>query len=103
MQPLLDLPLPAQLALGALAITQLALQVWGLIDLGRRTVDPGRSKWPWALVIVLGGIVGAIVYLAVGRRALSRTELPSGGPLADGDRERRRKEGIDRLYDGRGR
>lgn len=102
MEPLLELPLPAQLALGALAVTQLALQAWGLIDLGRRTVEPGRSKWLWALAIVLGGIVGAIVYLAVGRRTLARAELSSGGPNADVDRERRRKEGIDRLYDDRG-
>ena len=95
MQTLLALPPRALILLSALAVAQLSLQVWGVIDLTRRVAEPGRRKWIWALVIVFGGFVGSLVYLGVGRGAL-------GDASDDGDASanlpERRTQAIDRLY-----
>jgi len=47
-------------------LLQLALMIFALIDLVRREKTRG-PKWLWALVIVLGEVLGPIVYLLVGR------------------------------------
>jgi len=49
-----------------LILLQLALMVFALIDLVRREKTRG-PKWMWALVIVLGEVLGPIIYLLVGR------------------------------------
>jgi uncharacterized membrane protein YhaH (DUF805 family) len=46
---------------------QLALMIAGLMDLVRREHTRG-PKWVWALVIVLGEVIGPIVYFVFGRR-----------------------------------
>jgi hypothetical protein len=48
---------------------QLALQIFALIDLARRPAVAGGKKWVWLVVILLGNLVGSVLYLAVGRRA----------------------------------
>ncbi len=50
-----------------LAVVQLGLMVFALVDLARRKEVKGGRKWPWVLVIVLLNIVGPIFYLLVGR------------------------------------
>ena len=57
--------LPLLLPLLAL---QLVLVVVGLYDLKRpeRRVR-GGEKWPWAIVIVLGNLLGALAYFLLGR------------------------------------
>lgn len=50
-----------------LALIELGLMVFALVDLTRRKVVKGGQKWPWALVIVLLGVIGPIFYLLVGR------------------------------------
>ncbi|HEY41830.1 MAG TPA: PLDc_N domain-containing protein [Dehalococcoidia bacterium] len=50
-----------------LAVIELGLMVFALVDLARRQVVKGGQKWPWVLVIVLLGIIGPIFYLLVGR------------------------------------
>jgi len=47
-------------------LLQLGLMVFALIDLARREKTRG-PKWLWVLVIVLGELIGPIVYLLVGR------------------------------------
>jgi len=47
-------------------LLQLALLIFALIDLVRREKTRG-PKWLWAIVIVLGEVLGPIVYLLVGR------------------------------------
>jgi hypothetical protein len=47
-------------------LLQLGLMVFALIDLIRREKTRG-SKWLWAIVIVLGELLGPILYLLVGR------------------------------------
>jgi hypothetical protein len=52
-----------------LAVLEIGLLVWALVDLlrpERRVL--GGSKLVWALVIVLIGTFGPIIYLLVGRR-----------------------------------
>lgn len=55
------------LVLGAF---QLGLQAWALVDLMRRERVQFGLKWVWALIILVlsSGAVGAIIYLAWGRR-----------------------------------
>ena len=95
MEKLRDLPTGLLIALGALVLVQLSLQVWGLLDLSRREVVPGGRRWVWALVILFGNLLGAIVYLVVGRSA----PLPATfEDLPGGDRSGKRRAAVDRLY-----
>ncbi len=49
-----------------IALLQLGLMVFALVDLVRRERTRG-PKWAWALVIVLVNFIGPIVYFLVGR------------------------------------
>ena len=49
-----------------IAIIQLGLMIWALVDLARRERTKG-PKWVWVLVIVLINLIGPIVYFVVGR------------------------------------
>ena len=69
-------PTIAGLVLG-LIVVQLALQLYALADLARRDRVRGDRKWAWALAIAFGNLVGAIVYLAVGR-APAEVDIPAG-------------------------
>lgn len=66
---------------GLLALTlficTLALVIWSLVDVVRMPNDASfkaGTQIVWVLVILLGGMIGAIVYLVVGR--------PPGGATA---------------------
>ncbi len=53
--------------IGPLVAIQLVLIVVALRDLiGRR--EANGPKWLWALIIVLFGIIGPVVYFTVGRK-----------------------------------
>jgi membrane protein YqaA with SNARE-associated domain len=86
------LPTPALVGLAIVLVIQLALQVTGLIDLSRRARVPGGRKWVWVLVIILGNLVGAILYWAIGRSA------PDAAADAGGGDAEARKRALDRLY-----
>jgi hypothetical protein len=47
-------------------LLQLGLMVFALLDLIRREKTRG-PKWLWAIVIVLGELLGPILYLLIGR------------------------------------
>ena len=49
-----------------LVILQLILMVVALVDLKRRERTRG-PKWAWALVIILGELIGPIIYFIFGR------------------------------------
>jgi len=87
------LPIPAVVALLALLATQLSLQLYCLYDLSRRLSVPGGKKWRWVLLIVVGNLVGAILYLALGRSAPLAVSDRSPSRSAD-DRQR----ALDRIY-----
>jgi len=86
---------PAFVALLALGAVQLALQVTALIDLAKRPVVPGGRKWVWAIVIVVGGLVGASAYLAMRRSAIG-VPVGTDDPQAGGEAARR--SALDKLY-----
>jgi hypothetical protein len=78
----------------ALAV-QLAMQVYALVDLARRDEVFGGRKWVWALIIVLGNLIGAIGYLVAGRPAPPVDIAGSGASTTRGDAARR---AVDELY-----
>ena len=49
-----------------LLVIQLGLMVFCLVDLSRREKTRG-PKWMWVVFIVLGELVGPVVYLVFGR------------------------------------
>ena len=50
-----------------LVVIQLGLMVFCLLDLKNRELVKHLPKWGWALIIILGELVGPIVYLLIGR------------------------------------
>lgn len=48
------------------AIIQLGLMVFALVDLVRRERTKG-PKWMWAIIIVAVNIIGPVVYLLAGK------------------------------------
>ena len=83
-------------ALLAVAVVQIAVQVWALVDLVRADDVAGGRKWLWALAIVfLSNLaLGAILYLLIGRKSGSVAEEPSE-PAVSADRAQR---AVDTLY-----
>jgi hypothetical protein len=49
-----------------LLLMQLALMAAALFDLSRRQQTKG-PKWMWVIIIVLGELVGPVVYFLIGR------------------------------------
>jgi hypothetical protein len=47
-------------------LLQLGLMIYCLVDLSRREKTRG-PKWMWVLLIVLGELVGPVLYLVIGR------------------------------------
>lgn len=76
---LADLPTGALVAIGVLGVVQLVLDVVAIVDLVRRPTDrvAGGNKWIWVAVILLVNTIGAIVYLAVGRKAAPAADVPT--------------------------
>lgn len=50
-----------------LVVIQLILIVVAIIDLVRVSSTNG-PKWLWAVIIILGNLIGPIIYFIVGRR-----------------------------------
>lgn len=68
-------------------LANLILVIWALIDAIKvpdESMYKAGSKLIWVLVILLGGFVGAIVYLAVGRPS-SAGRVHGGRPAVDPD------------------
>ena len=78
-----------------LSVVQVATQVYALVDLARRDAVRGGRKWVWALVVALGNLPGALVYLAAGRVPSQEMSVRSGASTAGTDAARR---AVDVLY-----
>ncbi|SOC23151.1 phospholipase D-like protein [Ureibacillus xyleni] len=50
-----------------LLLIQLILMVVALIDLSRIHATNG-PKWLWAIIIIIGNLLGSIVYFIIGRK-----------------------------------
>jgi len=81
----------------ALIVVQLALQLYALADLARRDRVRGERKWLWVLVIAFGNLLGAIVYLAVGRPP-AEADLAAGGSAASTAGGEAARRAVDALY-----
>jgi len=89
------IPIAGVVALLALALVQVPLQIFALVDLLRRPAGFGGRKWLWALIIVLAGLIGAIAYLVRGRRVEAMPDDAGDAGAAA------RARALERLY-GRG-
>jgi phospholipase D-like protein len=78
-----------------LIVVQLATQFYALVDLARRDTVRGGPKWLWVLIIAFGNLVGAIAYLAVGRKVPTAPASDGGAAAAGSDAARR---AVDALY-----
>src|SRR5262249_26778792 len=85
---------PVGIAIIVLGVIQLTLQIWALVDIIKRPA-PAQRKLIFAAVTVLGGLLGAIAYLAVGRPMLAETS--SGESVGSSDAAAR-KRALDQLY-----
>lgn len=81
----------------ALAVIQLAVQIYALIDLARRTHVTGGKRWVWLLVILFANLIGAILYLAIGRATPPIAE-PVQDPAAAETAAERARSTADLLY-----
>jgi len=83
MDKLLALPTFALVGLGVLVVVQLCLQVYSIVDLVRRPAERlTLPKWAWALIVVLGEILGPIIYLVAGRKPEAAVEKAPAAPAA---------------------
>ena len=92
---LTDFPVGVVVVVVVLGIIQLTLDVVALVDLYRRPVDRVAlgNKWVWVAIILLVNVLGAIIYLAAGRKPAP------AGPVQLAPPSTARTEGIaDSLY-----
>ena len=69
----------------AFFVSTIGLVIWTLVDVVRMPGDAGfkaGTQLVWVIVILLAGLIGAIIYLAVGRppggATAARQRLPVG-------------------------
>ena len=79
-----SLPTGFVVVLVVLGLVQLTLDVVALVDLVRRPVERVAlgSKWVWVAIILLVNLLGAILYLAIGRKPAPVADVPSPGPAS---------------------
>lgn len=75
---LADIPAGVVVFIAIAGLVQLALDVVALVDLVRRPVDRVAmgNKWIWVAIILLVNMLGAILYLVVGRKPAPAAEVP---------------------------
>lgn len=79
-------------ALVVIAIIEVGLMLWGVIDWARRPAEQIRgNRFLWLALILLVNIVGPIVYLTVGRAPAQATD-GAAGQVGD------RTSAVDSLY-----
>jgi choline-glycine betaine transporter len=93
---LAQLPLAALIAILILAVMQLLLQIWAIVDLMRRDSVLWGRKWVWLLIIAGGAFLGAILYFAFGR--FGYLTLDSANAEEKGDARQRWESGLSKLY-----
>jgi hypothetical protein len=90
---------PVLALIGILAIAQIGLALFALVDLWKRDRVAGGHKWLWVALILIGNFAGSVLYLAIGRDAPPEiVEQPAShldNSLSHSERIRR---GVDALY-----
>jgi hypothetical protein len=85
----------ATVALVVLGLVELALAVFCIVDIIRRPAVAGGRKWVWIVIVVFFGIIGAIIYLAVGR---APAPVPEPSAPLENDTRGRTQAAADLLY-----
>lgn len=89
---LATLPAWLLIVLGVIALAEVALDIVALVDLYRRPVAQVTFglKWVWVILIVLVNLIGAVLYLAIGRHRPPQadvgqpsTQRPDAAGIAD--------------------
>lgn len=94
--PLEGLPTWMLVAGGLLAVVQLSIEIWALVDMLRRPADQlnlGGRKWLWAIIILFINLIGAIIYFAAGRKPAAAVETAPPAPVAE-----RAEAAVEALY-----
>jgi hypothetical protein len=82
-------------AIAVIGIVQIALQVTAIVQLVRTPVERvslGNKKWLWAVIILLGEIIGPILWFVLGRTPAPVTPIaPTTGSPHQG-------AAVDALY-----
>lgn len=55
------------IALVLFAVVELGLMVWAVLDIVQRPTVLWGQKWIWLVIVVIFGVIGPVVYFAVGR------------------------------------
>jgi hypothetical protein len=81
---LATIPTPELIALAVIALVQIGLDVVALVDLYRRPTFQVviGNKWIWVAIILLVGLLGPILYLAIGRKPARAVDSPHAGQRA---------------------
>ena len=99
---LADLPTGFLVAITVVTVAELALRVVALVVLVRTPRERLQlgARWPWVLMILLVNLVGAVAFLAAGRRPAPADEPhPGGDPASRADDPV--QVAVDLLYPGR--
>jgi hypothetical protein len=64
---ILGLSTGVAIAVGLLIIVELILMVWAILDIVQRPAVLWGQKWIWIVIVILFGIIGPIIYFAIGR------------------------------------
>lgn len=101
--PLSDLPEWALPAIVVLGVVQLVVEVYALVVLFKTPVERlvFDKRWPWVLIILLVNLVGAIVFLAAGRKpAKAADPLATPSSTQPAPPRKRADRAMDVLYGG---
>lgn len=94
MNELSQLPAPVLWAIIAVAIAQVSLEVYAIVDIVRRPASQivGKKVW-WVLLVVFVNLIGAVIYLVAGRKPAELLETSVPRPTKDAA-----ADAVDALY-----
>ena len=89
-----SMPIPILVILVVLALVEIGLDIFALVDLYRRPTAriALANKWIWVAIILLVNLVGPILYLAIARKPA----IEPGGVAAPSPN--RMEQVVDSLY-----
>lgn len=86
-----EIPQEMIVPLAILVVVQIAVEVFALVKLFRTPDDRlvFEKKWPWVLIILFVNMIGAIVFLAAGRKPAPAADPMTQQAASNGDRAAR--------------
>ncbi len=82
--PLSEMPAWTLALLGVLVVVQIGVEIFAIVKLLKTPDDQlvFGKKWPWLLIILFVNLVGAIAFLAAGRKPAEAVD-PLAAPVSD--------------------